>query len=182
MELPRLRRVPRQLGALTLLATLAALVLALAPAAASAQEPVLVTELNKPPAGYRLTAAQVQRIAARDPRSRAELRRHPRAIPYEYTKGAGQWQVSWFSRGPRQRELLQVYVDDLTGRVTEAWTGFQVAWTMARGYSGAFGRRVNALYVWLPLCALFLNPFLPWRRPRHHGHPALRGCRRTGNA
>src|SRR5207302_1118754 len=74
VELPRLRRVPRQLGALTLLATLAALVLALAPAAASAQEPVLVTELNKPPAGYRLTAAQVQRIAARDPRSRAELR------------------------------------------------------------------------------------------------------------
>jgi hypothetical protein len=31
---------------------------------------------------------------------------------------------------------------------------------MARGYKGAFGRRVNALYVWLPLCALFLLPFL----------------------
>jgi hypothetical protein len=127
---------------------------------------VLVTELNKPPAGYRLTAAQVQRIAARDPRSRAELRRHPGAVPYEYTKGADQWQVSWFSRGAHQKELLQVYVDDLSGRVTEVWTGFQVAWTMARGYPGAFGRRVNSLYVWLPLCALFIAPFLPWRRPR----------------
>ncbi len=35
---------------------------------------------------------------------------------------------------------------------------------MARGYPGAFGRRVNSLYVWLPLCALFLAPFVPWRR------------------
>ena len=30
---------------------------------------------------------------------------------------------------------------------------------MARGYPGAFGRHVNALYIWLPLCALFLLPF-----------------------
>jgi hypothetical protein len=158
--------VPGPVGRLAFLVTFVALLLALSPAAASADQPVLVTELNKPPAGYRLTAAQVQRIAARDPRSRAELKRHPRAIPYEYTKGAGQWQVSWFSRGPHQKELLQVYVDDFTGHVTEVWTGFQVAWTMARGYPGAFGRRVNSLYVWLPLCALFIAPFLPWRRPR----------------
>ena len=48
--------------------------------------------------------------------------------------------------------------------MTEAWTGFQVAWTMARGYPGAFGRRVNAWYVWIPLCVLFLLPFVPWRR------------------
>ena len=47
----------------------------------------------------------------------------------------------------------------------EQWTGFQVAWTMARGYPGAFGRHVNALYVWLPLCVLFLIPFLNPRRP-----------------
>ena len=45
-------------------------------------------------------------------------------------------------------------------RVTEAWTGFQVAWSMARGYPGAFGRQVNALYVWLPMCVLFLVPVL----------------------
>jgi hypothetical protein len=48
--------------------------------------------------------------------------------------------------------------------VVEQWTGFQVAWTMARGYPGAFGRHVNALYVWLPLCFLFLLPFLNLRR------------------
>src|SRR5213078_396074 len=58
----------------------------------------------------------------------------------------------------------QVYVDDASGKVTEVWTGFQVAWTMARGYPGAFGRHVNALYIWIPLCVLFVVPFIPWRR------------------
>ena len=85
-------------------------------------------------------------------------------MPYEYTKGPGRWQVSWFSIGHPQVELAQVYVDDASGTVTEAWTGFQVAWTMARGYPGAFGRRVNSWYVWIPLCVLFIAPFLPWRR------------------
>jgi hypothetical protein len=37
---------------------------------------------------------------------------------------------------------------------------------MARGYAGAFGRRANAWYVWVPLCLLFVAPFLPWRRTR----------------
>jgi hypothetical protein len=137
--------------------------------ASSADQPVLVTNLNKPPTGFRLTAAQAERIAARDPRTRAELRRHRDAVPYEYTKGIGQWQLSWFSSGRHQKELLQVYVDDNSGRVTQLWTGYQVAWGMARGYPGAFGRRVNALYIWLPLCALFMAPFLPWRRPRRFG-------------
>jgi hypothetical protein len=128
--------------------------------------PVLVTDQNRPPKGYRLTAAQVERIAAASLTIKAELHRHPGAIPYEYTKGPGQWQVSWFSTGKHQAELAQVYIDDATGAVTQVWTGFQVAWTMARGYSGAFGRRVNSWYVWLPLCVLFIVPFIPWRRTR----------------
>jgi hypothetical protein len=133
---------------------------------AASGSPVLVTDPNSPPSGYRLTANKVLRRAALDPRVKAELRRHPKAIAYEYTKGFPTWQVSWFanSHGKAQRELLQVYVDDNTGAVTQAWTGFQVAWTMARGYPGAFGRRVNAWYIWIPLCILFVAPFVPWRR------------------
>jgi hypothetical protein len=130
----------------------------------SAATPVLITDKTKPPAGYRLTADQVLRIAARDPRTRAELHRHPKAIPYEYTKGTDQWQVSWFSHTKPQTELLQVYVTDSSGTVSQSWTGFQVAWSMARGYPGAFGRRINAWFIWLPLCLLFIAPFVPWRR------------------
>ena len=131
---------------------------------AASDSPVLVTNTSTPPSGYRLTASQVLKRASADPRVKAELRRHPKAIPYEYTKGFPTWQVSWFSNTKPQRELLQVYVDDNTGAVTQAWTGFQVAWTMARGYAGAFGRRVNSWYIWIPLLVLFIAPFVPWRR------------------
>jgi hypothetical protein len=131
--------------------------------------PVLITEQNVPPKGYRLTAAEVEKIAAATLTIKAELKRHPDATAYTYTKGPGQWQVSWFSSGKNQVELAQVYIDDATGSVTQVWTGFQVAWSMARGYPGAFGRRVNAWYVWIPLCVLFIAPFLPWRRPRLPG-------------
>jgi hypothetical protein len=134
------------------------------PAKTDPNTPVLVPSQDVPPRGYRLNAARVRGIAAKAPKIVAELRRHPRAIPYEYTKGPGRWQVSWFSPGRSPKELAQVYVDDASGKVTEAWTGFQVAWTMARGYAGAFGRRVNAWYVWIPMCLLFAVPFLPWRR------------------
>jgi hypothetical protein len=142
----------------------------------AATAPVLITTPNQPPAGYHLTASRVERIAAANPTIRAELRRHPRATPYEYTKGGRTWQVSWFSAGRHQVELAQVYVSDVTGRVTQAWTGFQVAWSMARGYPGAFGRAVNHWYVWIPLCLAFLAPFMPWsalriRRRRRAGSP-----------
>ena len=126
--------------------------------------PVLVSSQTTPPSGYHLNAQQVLAIARRDPRVQAQLRQHTTAIPYEYTKGAPTWQVSWFSPGRPQKELIQVYVDDNTHVVTQVWSGFQVAWTMARGYPGAFGRRVNAWYLWLPLCLLFVAPFVR-RRP-----------------
>ena len=56
-------------------------------------------------------------------------------------------------------------MDDPSGAVLESWTGWQVAWKMARGYSGQFGGKLNAPYVWLPLCVLFLLPFFDPRRP-----------------
>ena len=133
----------------------------------AAGTPVLVTNKTTPPVGYHHTALQVLAIARQSAVVKAELRKHPTLVAYEYTKGAPQWQVSWFTppkTGTTQRELVQVYVDDDTGKVTQAWTGFQVAWTMARGYDGAFGRIVNAWYIWLPVCLMFVLPFIPWRR------------------
>jgi hypothetical protein len=48
---------------------------------------------------------------------------------------------------------------------TTVWHGYQATWEMARGYAGAFGHRLNAPYVFLPLCALFLAGLVDWRRP-----------------
>jgi hypothetical protein len=115
-----------------------------------------------------LSPRRVQAIADRLPDVRSTLRSHPGATRTAFLKGADRWQVSYYARarrGASPKEIAQVEVDDRTGRVLEHWTGFQVAWTMARGYSGAFGRKAGALYVWLALCVLFLMPFITPRRP-----------------
>ena len=82
-----------------------------------------------------------------------------RLEPTAYTRGYGRWQVSFFRDG---KEVVQVQVDDASGTILEQWSGYEVAWRMARGYSGAFGRKLNAPYVWLPLCVLFLAPFVAY--------------------
>ena len=63
-------------------------------------------------------------------------------------------------------QIALVTVEDLTGRVTEAWTGPQVAWKMARGRSGAFGgKTLQTWYVWIALCVVFLAGLADFRRP-----------------
>ena len=131
--------------------------------ASNSETPVPVAPSIVPPAGRRLSSDDVLEIAGRLPKMRRERARYRGSYGGAYLKGPGRWQVSYFSH--RGKEIGQVIISDATGRVQEQWTGFQVAWTMARGYPGAFGRHVNALYVWLPLCALFVLPFIQWRRP-----------------
>jgi hypothetical protein len=96
-----------------------------------------------------------------DPKVVAEREQHPELRPTASIVD-GDWQVDYFSG---DKDLVQVKVDDVTGVVLESWTGYQVAWKMARGYPGAFGHRLNAPYVWLPLCAIFLLGLVDWRRP-----------------
>src|SRR4051812_29315395 len=126
---------------------------------------VPVPDLTKPPTGRRLTGTQVQKIAEHNPVYIEEHAKYRGSYPNVYTKGPGRWQVSLWSAGKKPKELAQLYVDDQTGAVTETWTGFQVAWTMARGYEGAFGRKINAPWVWIPLTLAFVVPFFHWRRP-----------------
>ncbi|TMM20107.1 MAG: DUF2029 domain-containing protein [Actinobacteria bacterium] len=130
----------------------------------SSGTPIPVPASNVPPAGRRLSANAVLAIADALPKMKAIRAKYAGSYGGAYLKPALRWQVSYFSRGGK-KEIGQVIIDDLSGRVLEQWTGFQVAWTMARGYPGAFGRHVNALYVWVPLCVLFLFPFIDFRRP-----------------
>jgi hypothetical protein len=130
----------------------------------SASTPIPVPASAVPPAGRRMSANEVLRIAQGLPKMRAERAKYKGSYGGAYLKGPLHWQVSYFSRDGK-KEIGQVIIDDLTGRVLEQWTGFQVAWTMARGYPGAFGRHVSSLYVWLPMCVLFVLPFIDFRRP-----------------
>jgi hypothetical protein len=119
--------------------------------------------LTRPPPGRVLSAQGATAIADIVPAIRALRRRHgPGLSDRAFLKGADRWQVSYYDGG---REVGQVLISDRSGRVIEAWTGFQVAWSMARGYPGAFGRMANAWYVWVPLCLLFVAPFVDPRRP-----------------
>jgi hypothetical protein len=73
------------------------------------------------------------------------------------------WEVKVWS-GPAG-EIATGRVDDASGVVTEAWTGPQVAWTMARGGRGAFGgKKINSPEVWLAFCAVFLIGLADLRR------------------
>jgi len=66
----------------------------------------------------------------------------------------------------RAGEVAQGVVEDAGGQVTEAWTGPQVAWQMARGRPGAFGGRLLTSWpVWLGLSAVFLLGLVDLRRP-----------------
>ena len=134
-----------QRAAALALAVVAALLLLAAPA--RAQDPKVPASQTEPPPGYRLNAKQAIEIAERDPKV-VEERSKRELAEYAYEKGsAHQWQISYFGAG---KELVQVTIDDGTGAVLESWTGPQVAWKMARGYEGAFARKVNAPYIWLP--------------------------------
>jgi len=139
------------------------------PAASTASDPnaaVPVPDLDAPRPGYELKGRRVLAVAARTPTARKIVREVKGAYPGAYTKGPGRWQVSYFSRAKPPKEVAQLYVDDKTARVTESYTGYKVAWTMARGYSGAFGRKVNSPWVWIPLTLLFLLPFVRVRGVR----------------
>jgi hypothetical protein len=138
------------------LAPIAALLLVLLTAVPAAAE-----QAGAPADGNRIGPLEATATAARDAKVAEQRRLHP-----DLTSSAnlvdGRWEVGYFADGD---EVALVIVDPATGLVRESWTGYQVAWKMARGYSGAFGHKLNAPYVLLPLCAIFLLGLLDWRRP-----------------
>ncbi len=110
----------------------------------------------------RLKEPQAAAVAKRDPKVLDQKRLHPGLTNSGEFKD-GRWEIGFYDGDNR---VAIVMVDDITGQVEESWTGYQVAWKMARGYSGAFGHKLNAPYVFLPLCILFLAGLIDWRRIR----------------
>ncbi len=110
-----------------------------------------------------LTSARATAIFLRNHKVAAWLRRYP---PNPQTTAAyanGSWTVGVYYQPAG--EIASGKVDDTRGVVTEAWTGPQVAWGMARGGTGFGGKKINSYSVWLTFCALFLLGLVDWRRP-----------------
>ncbi len=109
-----------------------------------------------------ISEAQAIRVADRDSKAVEQREKNLRLVPTANMVD-GNWEVAYFADGD---QVALVVVDPHSGEVRESWTGHQVAWKMARGYSGSFGHKLNAPYVFLPLCAIFLLGLVDWRRLR----------------
>jgi hypothetical protein len=141
-----------------------ALLAARQPAFAAASAPAGPAPSASTEADLPVTDREAVRIAAGTAAVRDERKRHPGLSARTVTlyRGSGNWGVTYEAGG---RELAYVMVDGRSGKVLEAWQGTQAAWVMARGYGGFFGDTFEAWYVWVPLCLLFLAPFVDLRRP-----------------
>ena len=105
-------------------------------------------------------------LALAHPRIESWLDRYPPdpSTDADYRADSRTWVVKAWS-GEAGQVALAV-VEDTSGRVTEAWTGPQVAWKMARGREGAFGgKTLLRPYVWLGFCLIFLVGLADLRRP-----------------
>jgi hypothetical protein len=128
---------------------------------------IVQTPLAPPVQPARLTQKRATAIFLAHPKVRDWLSRYPksgRVVDAQFDQQNRYWTVNvwWGAAG----EIATGKVDDATGAVTEAWTGPQVAWGMARGTPGAFGgRKINSYSVWLTFCAVFLIGLADWRRP-----------------
>jgi hypothetical protein len=114
----------------------------------------------------RLTEDQAARIALAHPKISAWLERYPPdpTTAATFRRELRTWVVKAWSGEAGQ--IVHVLVEDTTGRVSEAWTGPQVAWKMARGREGAFGgKTLLKPYVWLAFCVVFLLGLADLRRP-----------------
>lgn len=114
---------------------------------------------DRTPLGHQLTPNAARAIARADSVYRKQKELNPGSYDKLWLKGKLRWQLSLFTKSTEtkaEKEIAQVIVTDATQQVSESWDGPYVAWTMARGYKGAFGHSINAAWVWGPLLALFL--------------------------
>src|SRR3954468_19003152 len=117
----------------------------------------------------KLTQQRATSIFLANPKVARWLRHYPpktRTTQATYSAQYGNWTIKVWTSVDKVGEVATGRVQDATGAVTEAWTGPQVAWKMARGGGAAFGgKEINSLPVWLGLCAAFLIGLADFRRP-----------------
>ena len=161
------------------LLTVALCALAVAPAARAATTSVTAPVYNgkghlvqtpfaPSPNTAHLTKAHVLALVEKAPKVSDWLTRYPEknGLQHEeaYDSKTASWTVKiWLGKAG---EIVEAKVDDASGVVTEAWTGPQVAWKMARGYKGAFGgTKINNPWLWGAFCLVFLIGLADLRRP-----------------
>ena len=120
-----------------------------------------------PAPGPQLSRADAIAIADGDHEIQAWLDDHPvERTSAEFVPDDGLWEVSYVAAGAGDEEevVAVALIADPSGEVDEVRTGHQVAWMMARGYEGAFGRAISEPQLWVPLMLLFFASMISLRR------------------
>lgn len=119
---------------------------------------------NRPVRGHRLSAQGAIQAASANPAVRNWLKEHPGlrafAVPSEW-RGHPQWAVFWIAGV--QYSIIAV-LDDSSGHVLRTVSGVKL-WRMGNGDPQFTGKSLGKWYVWLPLCLLFMVPFVDPKRP-----------------
>ena len=119
------------------------------------------------PATGRLTEDSAISTFLADPKVAQWLERYPPTPQTDATfdPATRRWTVKVWSG--KAGEIAAGKVEDGDGRVSEAFTGPQVAWGMARGRVGSFGGKIlNTWWMWAALSALFVVGLVDRRRIR----------------
>lgn len=135
---------------------------AAAPASAGtsvAPEQFLWPKPDVAPPGYQLTSREAQRVALASRVGRSLRAAHPGISTRVYMTLPHGWEVDFEGR---KLVLGEVDVDGASGRVVRSFSGWQASTFQARGHLAGLA---DSWWVWLPLCVLFVAPFVDLRRP-----------------
>jgi hypothetical protein len=118
-----------------------------------------------PPPGFELSAVRAASIASGSGRLPPAVRDDSdgRFRAVAATRGDGQWEVLFREHGGDTAAI--VVIDDRSGEVVDVFSGEQIDTKLARGYEGAVAGKASKAWIWIPLCLLFLAPFVDPRRP-----------------
>lgn len=121
------------------------------------------------PPGFELTGTEVRDIA-RGTEEFQELGEGDTARFLALTTRGGHWEVLVRTQALDEADQISdveavIVIDDSTGEVEDVFTEEQIDTKLARGYEDAIAGDVNEWWFWLPLCLLFVAPFVNLRRP-----------------
>jgi Glycosyltransferase family 87 len=121
-----------------------------------------------PPPTFAINARQAIAVGERTKAVRDARRKYKNLKATAYISplqlpegGFYHWDVYWRSGN---KDIVEVEMGR-SGHIFEIVKTIDIGWPLLYGSPGVLGHKLNAPYIWLPLCLLFLLPFLDPKRP-----------------
>ncbi len=129
------------------------------------------SSLTTPPPTFRLSGRTAISLADKLPQVKHARSRYPDLMGVAYIAAPGVWDLEYVQasqyRSGHATPRAEVDLNGQTGRVLRLYVGRQANDPLARGHTAHLA---DAPWVWIPLCLLFVLPFVDFRRPRRLLH------------